>query len=380
MITFFEGLPRSGKSYSAVKDYVIPMLKNGRAVYANIAGLNHPLIADLADISEERCPQRWKPSPEMTTFITQHGHLGLDILLMGQSVKDIHVLWRRRIETLFFYEKRSALGKPNQYKVISYRAVRSGNDVKFEHVKTDRHEYDQAIFGTYKSHTDGTENKETLVDERTVIWNNPAFKKFLMPFAVCVLFAIGYLVWGFTGGFAKSAAKKSETVQKSVQQSPYIAHIQPPPPKPAPQEKLGKASDPMPTNPIDPVADYTAQYRLRLAGFVRVGGFTKIVVEWRDADDRLIQRLTTESLQALGYGVFISADGTMAVLQNSAKRFVAMNWQLNDRSGQVSQNSIEDMKPPPRGPYYVPGNPGTPPWMDQSPSGPTQSPPAPQNT
>jgi zona occludens toxin len=54
MLLFNEGLPRSGKSYSAMVDRIIPALKDGRAVFAHLDGLNHEKIAEASGVSLER--------------------------------------------------------------------------------------------------------------------------------------------------------------------------------------------------------------------------------------------------------------------------------------------------------------------------------------
>ncbi|RWA38908.1 hypothetical protein C5H14_11335 [Xylella fastidiosa] len=39
MLVFNEGVPRSGKSYDAVKHHILPALREGRRVYARLNGL-----------------------------------------------------------------------------------------------------------------------------------------------------------------------------------------------------------------------------------------------------------------------------------------------------------------------------------------------------
>lgn len=46
MLVFSEGVPRSGKSYDAVKNHILPALKSGRHVYARLNGLNGEKIAE----------------------------------------------------------------------------------------------------------------------------------------------------------------------------------------------------------------------------------------------------------------------------------------------------------------------------------------------
>jgi zona occludens toxin len=55
MLVFNEGVPRSGKSYDAVRSHILQALKKGRKVFARLNGLKHEAIAQylqmrLADV------------------------------------------------------------------------------------------------------------------------------------------------------------------------------------------------------------------------------------------------------------------------------------------------------------------------------------------
>jgi len=165
-IFFHEGQPRSGKSYEAAAHVILPALKKGRAVKAYIEGLNHEKFAELAEIPVERCRELLYEIPEQdvlniphlvysegwkdcwviidelqdffpsgnkkldkttTTFITRHGHEGIDILAMGQSLSDCHNLFKNRIQQKTQFTKQDAVGKPNSYMWTAYRAKLNAN-------------------------------------------------------------------------------------------------------------------------------------------------------------------------------------------------------------------------------------------------------------
>ena len=146
MFAFMEGLPRAGKSYETCAYYIVPALLKGRTVVAYIEGLNHDKFAEvtglpitiikklLIPITVEQVPEIYKyavkdslviidemqdhwPStrqplgPEITTFITQHGHDGLDIIGMGQDLTDIHKLWRNRCARKIIFQKLDGVGR-----------------------------------------------------------------------------------------------------------------------------------------------------------------------------------------------------------------------------------------------------------------------------
>lgn len=394
MITFLEGLPRSGKSYSAMKDFVVPALKEGRKVFSNVAGLNHAQLADLAGIELSVCrglliqlddsqmvtvyrhvesdslvlldeaqdfwpTGRQKLSPEMTTFITRHGHLGLDIVLMGQSVKDVHALWRRRIERKNYFLKLSALGKPNRYSVTFFNAVLRGEDVEFEQIQTMQYDYDAAYFGAYKSHADETKNKSTLTESRAVVWNTPLFKKWIPIFAVVLVFALGYLVWFAKYGIS-DMGKKSQVTAKQITDGPQpsldqlrgAGGFQPvvngvpvaPPPVAVP------VSVPVaPVMPLDVMEQLNKMGRIRFTGFIRVGDKIKGFVEWRDPALNVIQHMTLTDVAGLGYAVMINQAGTYATFTKGATTLTALAWPLDKPVGRVTEAEQAKVAGHPRG-------------------------------
>lgn len=314
MITFFEGMPRSGKSYSAMLDAIIPALKEGRKVFSNIAGLEHGKVASLAGITVPKCCEllvqledsqmqevykhvendslvvldevqdfwptgRQKLTPEMTEFITRHGHRGLDLIIMGQSVKDVHALWRRRVERKHYFLKLSALGKPNRYSVTFFNAVLRGEEVVYEQIQSMQYDYDPAYFGTYKSHTDETKNKATLTESRAVVYNTKLFRKWIPIFGILFIGSIGYLVWFVKGGFIDSVQKKPVQVAQKITEGPQpspdalrgaggFAPVGAPAPVPAPAP--APAPIPVAAAPSDAIEVLNKQGRIRFAGYMRL--------------------------------------------------------------------------------------------------------------
>jgi zona occludens toxin len=230
MIIFHEGLPRSGKSYEACVRRIIPALKAGRKVFAYIEGLNHEKFAEVTGLSVERVrellyqinsdqvpkiydhvendalviidelqdfwPSSTKPlSKDITSFITQHGHRGLDIICMGQDHRDCHSLWKRRIDQLYIFVKQDAIGRPNKYAWQSFKQ-RNG---KFEKLNNGTEEYQSKYFGLYLSHTKDTTNKETYNDDRANIFKTKVFRLYLPALAVAVAVAVWFLVSFFQG-------------------------------------------------------------------------------------------------------------------------------------------------------------------------------------
>lgn len=403
MITFLEGLPRSGKSYSAMKESIIPALKEGRKVFSNVEGLEHGKVAALVGISIPRCCElliqltreqmpnvyehvqndalivldevqdywptgRQKLSPQMTEFITQHGHRGLDIIIMGQSIKDVHALWRRRVERKNYFLKLSALGKPDRYSVTFFNAVLRGEDVVYEQIQSMQYDYDPAFFGTYKSHTDETKNKSTSVETRAVVWNTPIFKKWVPIFGVLLLCAVGYLVWFMSGGIAGGLAKKPPAVA-TITDGP-----QPDASKLrgaggyAPVVSSSPVAQPVPSAPslpvpvavpdsglLDPVESLNKIGRIRFSGYVRVGSNIKGFVEWRDAGMNLLQHMTFLDLSGLGYVVMTNQTGTVATITKGATTITALAWPIDRAAGRASETDQARISGHPRDRAATPG-------------------------
>ena len=234
MIIYHEGLPRSGKSYEAMVEHIIPTLKSGRKVFAYIAGLNFEKIAELAEITLERCQElliqltaeqipavyehiekdslvvidelqnffpnvKTKLDDKMMKFVSEHGHHGLDILTMGQNLMDCHSVWRRRTERKLMFFKLSATGRENSYSWTAYQAIpQNGRDPAWAKATSGTKKYDEKYFGTYKSHDDGTQNKGNYQDKRFNVFSRKS-----ITVGIPVIFTlVGIGCWYLYGYFA----------------------------------------------------------------------------------------------------------------------------------------------------------------------------------
>lgn len=388
MIIFHEGMPRNGKSYAAFVDHILPALKAGRKVYARLDGLNYPQIADLAEITEERCrellihlevddiprldqlaldndsllvvdelqnyfpAQRQPLSKGMTTFVAEHGHHGLDILTMGQVLKDCHKTWMNRTNRKIQFVKKDMLGKPNEYKWTMYTgSLDTRGNVKFTEVSKGDGTYDDKYFGCYKSHSDGTDNKGTYSDERANVFKSPVFRKWLPLLGIMVLASVGYLVYLFNGGLAKEVNKEAKAkpvsvtvtetkeidghaVTKTYVEGQPAAKVAQAAPEPA---KASSTTDPfeMP----DLVTDLNKDNRMRLGGIIRTAKHTRVLIEWRDSSQRIIERMTDEDLAVLGYQVATTNSNSVAILIRADKRYLATAWPLEDFKGTVPEDA-----------------------------------------
>lgn len=386
-ILFFEGLPGAGKSYEAMATQIVPALQKGRHVVAYIEGLDHDRIAEVAGIDPGRArellhvltrddmqpveqqqgkravqldgswlaatvdnalhvydeaqtwwPNRMRASPALTQFVTEHRHRGIDILLMGQSLMDVHALWRRRVDQRLTFEKLTALGSTKRYRVTVFKG--RGND-EFTKVKDGVSKYDPKYFGTYKSHVGDDTNTETYTDRRAVFWNGGLVR----VAAIAVVIALpwgGYTAWKFFHPDAPAAAVQpvpaspGATVQPAAYKpSGGAAAPTPPAPPKTPQEAY--------------FSDLSVKYRVRLAGLLRTKDRTAGVVEWVDGNTRVVERISVDQIRDLGVSVLVIGEGAVR-LSVGGWTALATTWPV-EATLAVSESRQEQIRGnPPAGP------------------------------
>lgn len=351
MLIFHEGLPGSGKSYEALISHIIPSIAKGRKVFARINGLNYKKIAELTDKTEEEVrgllfevseeqvldihqhvendsmvildelqnffpAGRGKLSDGITKFVTEHRHRGLDIVAMGQSIADVHNLWRRRTQRKIQFLKLDMVGMAGKYKWTAFQgALNAKGDVTFTKIKSGTRNYEAKYFGSYASHQADTENTDNLADDRLNIFKAKAFTVYLPAFLVLVGFAIWYMV-----GFFSEPPEQSEKGQTVQQQSNDVAELQPVRNAPVPKEesKRQKASS---YNSFDFLTDNNVSYESKITYLSLRGQIVwDMIVVWYDKTGRVIDRVTLEEIKAmgyhlkyLGYGVQIQKDDYTAL-------------------------------------------------------------------
>ena len=325
MLIFHEGLPGSGKSYEAMVRHIIPAIQKGRPVFAYIEGIDHERVAQAAEVPIEQVREllkqiarddvpkvyeavadnalvvldeaqnfwpngRQKLDPHITQFITEHRHRGLDLLLMGQDMRDVHALWRRRVSMRVLFNKLDAVGQERRYNVTTYKATAPE---KFEKVSASFGRYDERYFGTYASHVADDTNTENYKDARASLANQ-TWVRWGIPIAlVCAAWG----AWKAVAFFRQDPAADKAALQ--AQAKPAA-----PPPMPAPV-----AAAPPP--PMDYVQRLMKQYRPRLAMHWSDGYRTQGQIEWWDGA-QVYERLTFKQLETMGYAVRIH--GTLARL------------------------------------------------------------------
>lgn len=279
MLIFHEGLPGSGKSYEALVSHIIPRLKEGRTVDAYIEGLNFEKIAELAEITLEECQDQLKqitreqvpainehvrdkslviidesqnfwptgrqrlPDP-IIQFITEHRHRGLDVVLMGQNLNDVHSMWRNRIDKKFVFMKLDAVGQAKRYSWTSYkgslRADGQRSRIEFEKLTGGIRQYDPKYFGSYASTTSEDNEMGVYEDDRTNIFKSAKFKYGIPIAALLFIGGLWFAIDTMLNFNSKTGAEdlaKQEAQQHEVA-SPSSPGQPAPRPEPPPKPKV----------------------------------------------------------------------------------------------------------------------------------------------
>lgn len=356
-ILFYEGLPRSGKSYEAMSTLVIPWLQKGREVVAYIEGLEteecQVRIAEASGLPLERVkallfpitredmrprevtekgkkvtidgtwiektrdnalhvydesqnwwPNRMKATEQLTQFVTEHGHRGITILLMGQSLLDVLALWRRRVDQKFVFLKLTALGRDNNYRVTIQKGQGNGEFVKV----TDKlSKYDPKYFGTYKSHTSGEIDTDTYTDNRAVFWKSKGVQYGIVISIVLLVWG-GWTLYKFFQPPAKPKPGSASSAKAIPAPSPAA---RPPAASPTASNASGDTQVAPDTRTPEEryLADLASKGRVRLAGLAVFRGRSVGYVEWVDGTTRVIERIGIESLREMGVSVQVIGPG-----------------------------------------------------------------------
>lgn len=379
MLIFHEGLPRSGKSYESLVKRIVPALQAGREVVAYVEGLDAGRIAKVSGVSVERVREllfvvtreqmlkvegkrreaiwlqhcrknalhvfdeaqlfwgnKARLTDEEVQWVSEHGHQGIDVVLMGQDLRDVHALWRRRIETKVCFVKLSMLGAERKYSATTYRQL----PVEvWEKVSTVTASYDPRYFGTYKSHVDDETNTANYKDGRATLFGSWLFRLALPATMVAAVVGAVYL-WRFFHPEPKAAPAvlaAAPAASQALAGGQVVAAV----PKPAAAALATAAPDKR--SPIERhLSDLSAKYRLRLAGLARVGQRVAGVLEWMDGGSRVMERLTLDQLRDMGVAVVIG-DGFVRIATGAWTDFATM-WPV-EGDGRISENRLATMRP-----------------------------------
>jgi len=368
LIIFHEGLPGSGKSYEAVEFRIVPALKAGRIVQARVNGLNFAKLAELAEITEEQCRalleaipddkdhvrkisqwakqnaliildeaagtwgNRYKLEEETADWVKEHRHHGNDVVLMDQDARDLHAIWRRRIDIKSCFVKLSALGTSKRYSVTTFR--HKGGD-QYEKVGTVVRKYNPAFFGSYASHAADDVKTDDYQDKRATVWGNALFSMGI-PAALLAGCLGAWYAWGYF--HPKPATQAAQNAPQGAKAGGAAPGVQGAAATPASAPKGPDNRSPMEKR----LAGYSDKYRIRLAGLVSRGDRVSGYIEWVDSGSRVMERLSLDQLRQMGSAVVVG-EGFVTVSVGAWSDMATM-WPL-EADGRVSENRLAAMRP-----------------------------------
>lgn len=337
MIIFHEGLPGSGKSYEALVKHIIPSLTKGRKVYARLNGFNFEKVSELTgktvdelkalyteiteeqvhtvyDLVENDCllvldelqnffpSGRQKLSDEMTQFIAEHRHRGMDIICMGQALADCHTTWKRRIERKITFLKLSMVGLDNKYKWEMYQGSINGvkGDVVFKKIKSGTEKYDSKYFGSYLSHQQTTDNTDVYSDDRVNIFKSKQFVVYIPIFIGVIAFAIYFLISFFNGDtqIVNTKAKEPSNGPVAKSQNQLSVSTEDLPQKAKKQEQKSKPS----TDPYENIRQMI-QSNSALITYEEIykGRIVDLLLVIENSNKQILDKFTRDELLMLGY-------------------------------------------------------------------------------
>jgi zona occludens toxin (predicted ATPase) len=232
-ITAYVGLPRSGKSYTAVEQVIIPAMRLGRIVVTNL-----PLKWDLvrkdfprADVREfsiaaveanpdsifDMCPngavividEVWRLWPAgkkvdkipeaFKSFLAEHGHRvdaagnAQSIVLVTQDLAQMAAFARQLVEQTFRTVKLTVLGLQKRYRTDVYQGNPTGqNPPEALRIRQIFGKYEPRVYQYYVSHT-MSEAGQGGADERGIDGRGNILKRPLMILAPIFIVVVGGL-------------------------------------------------------------------------------------------------------------------------------------------------------------------------------------------
>lgn len=246
MITCYEGLPGSGKSYDAVKKLLVN-LRSGRRILTNIDGLQNEhqrtvikhytdfddvaLDSGLVHMDDEKTQEFWshskkgdlivideaqnyfnsrdwqsKTNRDLGKWAALHRHLGIDVVFITQNMAGIESSVRRLVEWVYRYKKLNMFGGAIQKKYIRFAFFGESSEPLGKTICT----YDKKIFACYSSYFAGNTD-EIGMEKPFNVLKHPIF--LAIPIMIIALIYFGSQSSLFGGGVFAGADKLKEKIE-----------------------------------------------------------------------------------------------------------------------------------------------------------------------
>lgn len=239
MIAILSGLPGSGKTLSAIKRFLLPAVKQGRKIYANIEGLDLLRLSIFVGVDYEKVEKQviahenynekdkelfkfstsrvsrlfdecekdkagclmiideaqifWnnrayasKENIDLLPLLQKHRHYGIDLVFLTQNIDQLDIGIRRLAQVHYRLRRLSNVGLNKVVKVDIYPDAMGSE--QFKPMATNAWTIDKAIFKFYSSYLAAniTEAKRPV---RNIILKNPRIIFALVVVVLCSIFA-----------------------------------------------------------------------------------------------------------------------------------------------------------------------------------------------
>lgn len=298
-IDAYVGKPRSGKSYSVVKQVIIPSLKEGRHVYTNIPltevaheefpGMIHQFEAKWYEDPDvfKRIPngsvvvadevwRRWpkgmsanKIPAQDKAFLAEHGHLVGDngkttrVVLVTQDLDQLASFCLTLIDKTYQSVKLDAIGASSKFRVDIFSGSAKGErPPKSRLIRSSFDKYSEKYWVYYKSATlSETEEvgDESRADKRANIWRSPFIVFSIVGPLIGLPLCIWYMIHFFSTGMGYG--KDDPPPESSAVHQPGPVNA-PPPGFPVAVQAVQPKEPPPPKQP-------TESQRWRVAGYIQ---------------------------------------------------------------------------------------------------------------
>lgn len=334
-IDAYCGRPRSGKSYSVVKNVILRSLKEGRHVYTNIPltqlahdefpGLIHQLAdnwfsdADLFDSIQpgsvvvlDELWRRWPKGLSVhkiplkdKAFLAEHGHIVGEgghttrVVLVTQNLNQLTGFCVELVDKTYVSTKLDAIGASSKFRIDIYEGAAVGRTLpKSQLIRSTYDGYSESIWKYYKSATKSETDDvgdETRADKRSSIWRSPYLIFALVAPFVAFPLGLWYLGDLFSSGFG--VVKHPEPVVQVAADSDLVNPL--PPGYPVTQQVIDAAPA-----AVAPSAPSESQ-RWRVAGYIQRtdAGTDKMVDVAMLTDGQFTTYMPLEDCEPVSVGV-----------------------------------------------------------------------------
>lgn len=366
MIFGISGRPGGGKSYEAVKNHILPAIKDKRMIVTNLPlnlehikavfgdealKLIHVIDGQLHSFGDKErpfskaehfleysdwindkgqgpvffvdechlCMPSGSTQKELLEYLSLHRHYVHDIYLITQDFRKVHRDIRAMIELNYRCIKKTALGRTDAYIL----KVCQGADSNAEVVNTFEREYEAHVFPFYKSHTktSGGKIEEALAKDVKPWWKSPLI---LLP-PIMLFIALPVAI----SAISKTVSNQQKNVTQptanielpvspaNVAKEPAVEPVAQTSIKPQQQQKKSTAYTSDDFHPLQTV-------QLHVTGVARHGpsGRQKTVFIGMSRNGQLVNEVDSIDLVMAGYQIDVLSDCLVRITWENYRNFI----------------------------------------------------------